>query len=109
MTNGLSMTKRSRGGRLWRKLKRNVGAAIFIARIILWVIAASINRIWGIAAGAKVADKHNTCGLWCRNHWSRSMRKQVALRSLLEILQNLEHVRIILEEEHEMNKTDPLE
>lgn len=37
------------------------------------------------------------------------MRKQVALRSLLEILQNLEHVRIILEEEHEMNKADPLE
>ena len=57
----------------------------------------------------QVADKHNTCGLWCRNHWSRSMRKQVALRSLLEILQNLEHVRIILEEEHEINKTDPLE
>ena len=57
----------------------------------------------------QVGDKHQTCGLWRSNHLSRQMRKQVALKSLTEILQSLERLRIILEEEHEMNKIDPIE
>ncbi len=61
-----------------------------------------------IRSKEQIADKHHSCGFWGSNHGSRSLRKEVALKSLIEILESLERVRIILEEEQEMNKIDPI-
>lgn len=56
----------------------------------------------------QIADKHHTCELWCYNHIDRRLRKEVALKSLVEVLRSLGILCTILEEEHEENKINPI-
>ncbi len=55
-----------------------------------------------------VVDKHSCCKQWCSNEIRRKMRREIALKGLIETLKTLAEVNQIILDENEENKINPL-